>query len=110
MNGTSIIPSGTEAMSAGNVVFGGMIGLGIDAVSGAMNKYPDLVTVAMIPDATCQQPLAARRHGQLTKDVRGTPPRPGRLGKTGQEQSPTRVYKLAGLETFQSSRAPTLTR
>ena len=61
VNGTSIIPSGTEAMSAGNVVFGGMIGLGIDAVSGAMNKYPDLVTVAMIPDATCQQPLAPRR-------------------------------------------------
>ena len=27
-------------MSASNVVFGGMIGLGIDAVSGAMNKYP----------------------------------------------------------------------
>jgi len=66
VNGTSIIPSGTEAMSAGNVVFGGMIGLGIDAVSGAMNKYPDLVTVAMIPDATCQQPLAPRRRpGQL---------------------------------------------
>ncbi|MET0706620.1 MAG: hypothetical protein ABWY82_07210 [Tardiphaga sp.] len=53
-------------MSAGNVVFGGMIGLGIDAVSGAMNKYPDLVTVAMIPDATCEQPLTPRRRpGQL---------------------------------------------
>src|SRR5687768_9407670 len=37
--GSSIIPSGTEAMSAGNVIFGGVIGLGVDAASGAMNKY-----------------------------------------------------------------------
>ena len=111
MNGTSIIPSGTEAMSAGNVVFGGMIGLGIDAVSGAMNKYPR-------PSHSGDDPgrhLPTAVGGAATrptepKDVRGTPPRPGRLGKTGQEQSPTRVYKLAGLETFQSSRAPTLTR
>ena len=26
-------------MTAGNVVFGGLIGLGVDAASGAMNKY-----------------------------------------------------------------------
>ena len=56
MAGSSIIPSGTESMAAGNVVFGGVIGLGVDAASGAMNKYPDIVTVAMIPDQTCRQP------------------------------------------------------
>ncbi|SHK19686.1 hypothetical protein SAMN05444159_2675 [Bradyrhizobium lablabi] len=59
--GSSIIPSGTETMAAGNVVFGGVIGLGVDAASGAMNKYPDIVTVAMMPDQTCQQPVAPRR-------------------------------------------------
>src|ERR1700692_76158 len=47
--GSSIIPSNTEAMAAGNVIFGGLIGLGVDAASGAMNKYPDIVTVAMTP-------------------------------------------------------------
>jgi len=52
-------------MSAGNVVFGGMIGLGIDAVSGAMNKYPDLVTVAMIPDAICDRPPLSGPFGML---------------------------------------------
>ena len=31
-------------MAAGNVIFGGVIGLGVDAVSGALNKYPDQVT------------------------------------------------------------------
>ena len=59
--GSSIIPSNTEAMAAGNVVFGGLIGLGVDAASGAMNKYPDIVTVAMVPDQSCGQPTAPRR-------------------------------------------------
>jgi hypothetical protein len=30
----------TEAMAAGNVVFGGLIGLGVDAATGAMNNMP----------------------------------------------------------------------
>jgi hypothetical protein len=46
VTGASIIPSNTETMAAGNVVFGGLIGLGVDAASGAMNKYPDIVTGA----------------------------------------------------------------
>jgi phosphoketolase len=36
-------------------VFGGIIGLGVDAASGAINKYPDQITVAMIPDRSCRQ-------------------------------------------------------
>jgi len=60
VNGSSIIPSGTETMAAGNVVFGGVLGLGVDAATGAMNKYPDVVTVAMAPDPACQ-PAAPRR-------------------------------------------------
>jgi hypothetical protein len=59
--GSSIIPSGTEAMTAGNVILGGVVGLGVDAMSGAMNKYPDIVTVAMTPDPSCRQPPPARR-------------------------------------------------
>src|SRR6476646_2027373 len=54
--GSSIIPSNTETMAAGNVIFGGPIGLGVDAMSGAMNKYPDFVPVAMTPDPACQSP------------------------------------------------------
>jgi hypothetical protein len=68
--GSSIIPSNTEAMAAGNVIFGGIIGLGVDAASGAMNKYPDIVTVAMTPDAACQGPAPApppaRRPGRTS--------------------------------------------
>ena len=62
--GTSIIPSGTEAMAAGNVIFGGVIGLGVDAASGAMNKYPDMVTVAMSPDASCHRAAPPPRAAQ----------------------------------------------
>jgi hypothetical protein len=50
--GSSIIPSNAESMAAGNVI----IGLGVDAASGAMNKYPDVVTVAMTPDPACRAP------------------------------------------------------
>jgi hypothetical protein len=59
LTGQSIIPSNTEAMAAGNVIFGGVIGLGVDAASGAMNKYPDMVTVAMTPDQNCRRAPAA---------------------------------------------------
>lgn len=61
ITGSSIIPSGTEAMAAGNVVFGGIIGLGVDAASGAMNKYPDIVTVAMTADPKCEPAKPAPR-------------------------------------------------
>ncbi len=53
--GSGIIPSNTEAMAAGNVVFGGVIGLGVDAATGAMNKYDDQITVAMVPDQACRR-------------------------------------------------------
>lgn len=56
VTGTGVIPSNAEAMAAGNVIFGGVIGLGVDAVSGALNKYPDQITVAMTPDPACQKP------------------------------------------------------
>ena len=59
LTGSSIIPTGAEAMTAGNVILGGVIGLGVDAMSGAMNKYPDLVSVAMQPDPACQRAPAA---------------------------------------------------
>jgi len=56
--GSSVIPSNAEAMAAGNVILGGVIGLGVDAATGAMNHYSDLVTVAMVPDQSCYRPAA----------------------------------------------------
>jgi hypothetical protein len=50
-------------MAAGNVILGGVVGLGVDAMSGAMNnKYPDMV-VAMTPDQACRTREPATRRG-----------------------------------------------
>lgn len=40
-----------QGMTFGNIVFGGLIGVAVDASSGAMHEYPASVTVAMAPDS-----------------------------------------------------------
>lgn len=44
------IPSDIEAMTAGNVIFGGVVGLAIDAGSGAINKYDANIKITLFPD------------------------------------------------------------
>jgi hypothetical protein len=51
--GSGVIGSSTEGMTAGNVLVGGVIGLGVDAASGAMNHYNDNNQIAMTADPTC---------------------------------------------------------
>lgn len=55
-DGVATLASHTEIMTAGNVLFGGIIGLGVDAASGAMNKYDPSVEVVMSPIPSCGQP------------------------------------------------------
>ena len=43
------IPSGFEGWTIGNIVIGGVIGLGIDASTGAINDYPNAFQVPMLP-------------------------------------------------------------
>ena len=54
--GISTPGSHTEVMTAGNIVFGGLIGLGVDAASGAMNTYDPSVEVIMTPMPGCGRP------------------------------------------------------
>jgi hypothetical protein len=54
--GVGTLASHTEVMTAGNVLFGGFIGLGVDAASGAMNKYDPGVEVMMTPLPGCGRP------------------------------------------------------
>lgn len=49
------LASHTEIMTAGNILVGGVIGLGVDAASGAMNHYDASVEVAMSPIPNCKQ-------------------------------------------------------
>jgi len=56
-DGVGIISSSTEGMAAGNIIAGGVVGLGIDAASGAMNKYNPDNQIAMVPVAGCKAAL-----------------------------------------------------
>jgi len=38
-----------QAMTFGNILFGGLVGVVVDAASGAMHQYPDMVTITLIP-------------------------------------------------------------
>lgn len=39
-----------QAMTAGNILIGGLIGVAVDAASGAMNEYPSALDVTLIPE------------------------------------------------------------
>ncbi len=53
-DGVGVIASNSEGMAVGNVVLGGVIGLGVDAATGAMNKYADRTSITMIPVPGCR--------------------------------------------------------
>jgi len=43
------IPSNFQGWTLGNLVLGGVIGLGVDASTGALNEYPHAFTIPMYP-------------------------------------------------------------
>jgi hypothetical protein len=60
--GGGVIASNFEGMAAGNIILGGVIGLGVDAVSGAMNNYTPEIQVLMTPIPGCRPGGAPPRH------------------------------------------------
>ena len=54
-DGAGVIPSNVEGMTAGNILIGGVVGLGIDAASGAMNQYQSQVSIHMIKANSCKR-------------------------------------------------------
>lgn len=63
-DGASIIASNTETMTAGNILVGGVVGLGVDAVSGAMNKYNPQTDVVLVPIHGCRPAGSIPTHGR----------------------------------------------
>jgi hypothetical protein len=55
------LPSGVEPSTYVNIVFGGLVGWGIDAASGAMNKYPEKVIINLSPAPQSYAPSTAPR-------------------------------------------------
>ena len=46
---TGKVTSSFHPMTFGNILFGGLIGIGVDAASGAMNEYEPSLTMTLIP-------------------------------------------------------------
>jgi hypothetical protein len=53
--GVATIPSNFEGWTLGNILLGGVIGLGVDAATGAINEYPHAFQVPMT-QASAPQP------------------------------------------------------
>lgn len=53
-DGAGVIASNVEGMVAGNIIAGGVIGLGVDAATGAMNKYASDTSIYMTPIPGCK--------------------------------------------------------
>jgi len=68
--GISTLGSHTEVMTAGNIVFGGLIGLGVDAASGAMNTYDPSVEVVMTPMPGCGAPRRKRKGVPMASTIK----------------------------------------
>ncbi|WP_235705857.1 hypothetical protein [Acidiphilium iwatense] len=58
--GIATVASSTKGMAFGNVLFGGVIGAGVDMADGAAYNYPKLIKVPMQPAVTASAaPTAA---------------------------------------------------
>ena len=57
--GLAVVKSSTKAMAFGNILFGGVIGAGVDVATGAAYDYPTLITVEMGKSVQVTAPEAA---------------------------------------------------
>lgn len=55
--GLASVKSSTKAMAFGNIIFGGVIGAGVDVATGAAYDYPTMITVLMGDKVTVESPL-----------------------------------------------------
>jgi hypothetical protein len=65
---TQVIPSTFQATTAGNILLGGIVGIGVDAASGADYKYPALSVITMVPmgQAAAAPPVPTKPAPQIT--------------------------------------------
>lgn len=64
--GVTTVPAGFQAMTVGNLLVGGVIGVAVDAASGAMGTYPGNVHVSLPPD---QAAIARQENEQRRRDI-----------------------------------------
>lgn len=55
-----------QATTFGNILIGGLVGVVVDAASGANFQYPNDVRISLAPDASAIQPVAGIASGRLS--------------------------------------------
>jgi hypothetical protein len=69
----SSLRSEFQGMTFGNILFGGLIGVAVDAGSGAMNEYPSQVTLILppeeFPSATARKKYFDRREREIQEQT-----------------------------------------
>ena len=67
MPGMSMVKSFTKGMAFGNILFGGIIGAGVDISTGAAFDYPSLISVQMGQSLIIAPPLGMTSAEQAVK-------------------------------------------
>ena len=68
--GAGTMSSSVEGMTFGNILFGGLIGVAIDAGSGAMHEYPSYISLVMPPKEFATESDRDEFYLQLINSVR----------------------------------------
>jgi hypothetical protein len=61
-DGSGVLASNVDGIAAGNIVFGGVIGGGVDAATGALNQYSPQVDIIMTQNGSCGSYDKPSRH------------------------------------------------
>jgi hypothetical protein len=70
--GLASVKSSTKAMAFGNIIFGGLIGAGVDVASGAAYDYPTLITIVMGEKLTIDAPPVDKDKKTKSETTAGT--------------------------------------
>lgn len=72
--GLASVKSSTKAMAFGNIIFGGVIGVGIDVATGAAYDYPTMITVLMGEKVNVNTPPVDKAQEAVPQAAAGTIP------------------------------------
>lgn len=90
-DGSGAFSSEFQGMTFGNILFGGIIGVAIDAGSGAMHEYPASVTVSLAPNSFAntleRDKFFDERAGVVRKDAETAIAKVKQNCKSGQQKT-----------------------
>lgn len=84
---TAVLESGVESATFGNIILGGGIGWAIDSAAGADNKYPEYLTLPLVPKASSNNQSRRIVEPERTSLSLHAPPPPGRRVEDSREDT-----------------------